>query len=152
MLVANRRHDVVAFDLSDPLEHEIANVGVIALEDAESGRLRLVDTGSGEWRREFTDRVARLEEGKRSVLTGRGRGPGQRNHRERLCRRGRCVLQNAVAKAWAMRERVWRTAQREETWTSGSGYFRGLGVMTISFLKSRRANGSPGHAITGACR
>ena len=72
MLVTNRRHDVVAFDLSDPLEHEINNVGVIALEDAESGQLRLVDTGSGEWRQEFTDRVARLEEGKREVLTAAG--------------------------------------------------------------------------------
>ena len=46
MLVTNRRHDVVAFDLSDPLEHEIADVGLLALEDAESGQLRWVDTGS----------------------------------------------------------------------------------------------------------
>ena len=72
MLVTNRRHDVVAFDLSDPMEHEVADVGVIALEDAESGQLRRVDTGSGEWRQEFTDRVARLEEGKREVLTAAG--------------------------------------------------------------------------------
>ena len=72
MLVTNRRHDVVAFDLNDPLEYEMADVGIIALEDAESGQLRLVDTGSGEWRREFTDRVARLEEGKREVLTAAG--------------------------------------------------------------------------------
>ena len=72
MLVTNRRHDVVAFDLSDPMEHEISNVGVIALEDAESGKLRLVDTGSREWRREFDDRVARLEEGKRDVLITAG--------------------------------------------------------------------------------
>ena len=72
MLVANRRHDVVTFDLSDPLEHDIANVGIIALEDAESGQLRRVDTGSREWRREFSERVARLEEGKRDVLTAAG--------------------------------------------------------------------------------
>ena len=72
MLVTNRRHDVVAFDLNDPLEYEMADVGIIALEDAESGQLRLVDTGSGEWRRGFTDRVARLEEGKREVLTAAG--------------------------------------------------------------------------------
>ena len=72
MLVTNRRHDVVAFDLSDPMEHEVADVGVIALEDAESGQLRRVDTGSGEWRQEFTDRVARLEEGKGEVLTAAG--------------------------------------------------------------------------------
>ena len=72
MLVTNRRHDVVAFDLNDPLEYEMADVGIIALEDAESGQLRLVDTGSGEWRKEFTDRVARLEEGKCEVLTAAG--------------------------------------------------------------------------------
>ena len=72
MLVTNRRHDVVAFDLSDPLEREIANVSVIVLEDAESGQLRWVDTGSREWRREFNVRVAALEDGKRNVLTAAG--------------------------------------------------------------------------------
>lgn len=72
MLVARRHHDVVAFDLSDPLEHEIPDVGIIALEDAESGRLLWVDTGGREWKREFTERVARLEEGKREVFTATG--------------------------------------------------------------------------------
>ena len=72
MLVTNRRHDVVAFDLSDPLEHEIADVGLLALEDAESGQLRWVDTGSREWKQEFNDRVARLEEGKREAFTAAG--------------------------------------------------------------------------------
>ena len=72
MLVANRRHDVVAFDLSDPLEQEIADVGILALEDAESGQLRWVDTGSGEWKREFSERVAHLEEHKREVLIAAG--------------------------------------------------------------------------------
>ena len=72
MLVTNRRHDVVAFDLSDPLEYEIADVGLLALEDAESGQLRWVDTGSKEWQREFTDRVARLEEGKREIFAAAG--------------------------------------------------------------------------------
>ena len=72
MLVANRRHDVVAFDLSDPLEHEIADVGILALEDAENGQLRWVDTGSREWKREFSERVARLEEHKREVLIAAG--------------------------------------------------------------------------------
>ena len=72
MLVANRRHDVVAFDLSDPLEQEIADVGILALEDAESGQLRWVDTGSSEWKREFSERVAHLEEHKREVLIAAG--------------------------------------------------------------------------------
>ena len=64
MLVANRRHDVVAFDLSDPLEHNIPDVGIIALEDAEGGRLRWVDTGDRKWRKAFSERVAGLEKGK----------------------------------------------------------------------------------------
>ena len=72
MLVTNRRHDVVAFDLNDPLENEIADVGLLALEDAESGQLRWVDTGNKEWKREFTDRVARLKEGKHKVFTAAG--------------------------------------------------------------------------------
>ena len=72
MLVANRRHDVVAFDLSDPLEHEISEVGVIALEDAETGELRWVDTGYGHWRREFYETVARMEEEKKEVLAAAG--------------------------------------------------------------------------------
>ena len=72
MLVTNRRHDVVAFDLSDPLEREISNVGILALEDAESGELQWVDTGSGQWQREFSERVARLAEEKNEVLSAAG--------------------------------------------------------------------------------
>ena len=53
MLVTNRRHDVVAFDISDPMEREIADVGIIALEDAESGHQRWVDTGDKQWRQDF---------------------------------------------------------------------------------------------------
>ena len=72
MLVTNRRHDVIAFDLNDPLEHEIADVGILALEDAESGQLRWVDTGSREWKREFYETVARLEEHKKEVFIAAG--------------------------------------------------------------------------------
>ena len=72
MLVTNRRHDVVAFDISDPLEHEIADVGIIALEDAESGRQRWVDTSDRQWRRDFSERVARLETEKSDVFAAAG--------------------------------------------------------------------------------
>lgn len=72
MLITNRRHDVVAFDLSDPLEHKIANVGIVALEDAESGEVRWVDTGNRQWQREFSDRVDRLDAGKKEVFNAAG--------------------------------------------------------------------------------
>ena len=72
LMITNRRHDVVAFDLNDPLEHQMADVGILALDDAETGERRWVDTGSGDWQQEFSDRVARLEEGKRDVFTSAG--------------------------------------------------------------------------------
>ena len=72
MMVTNRHHDVVAFDLSDPLEHQMADVGILSLEDAETGERRWVDTGSRVWRQEFADRVTRLEEGKRDVFSSAG--------------------------------------------------------------------------------
>ena len=72
MLVTNRRHDVVAFDLSDPLEHEIPDVGLIALEDAESGQLQWLDTSNREWRLEFTERVSQLGADKNEVLLAAG--------------------------------------------------------------------------------
>ena len=72
MMVTNRRHDVVAFDLNDPLEHQMADVGILSLEDAETGERRWVDTGSRDWRQEFADKVTRLEEGKRDVFSSAG--------------------------------------------------------------------------------
>jgi len=72
LMITNRRHDVVAFDLNDPLEHQMPDVGIIALDDAETGERRWVDTGSGDWQQGFFDRVARLEEGKRDVFTSAG--------------------------------------------------------------------------------
>ena len=72
MMITNRLHDVVAFDLSDPLEHEFSDVGIIALEDAESGRLCWVDTGDREWRRSFSERVARLQDDKNDAFAAAG--------------------------------------------------------------------------------
>lgn len=56
--IANRRHDVVAVTLNDPRESaEWPDVGLVALEDAETGRVQWVDTSSRQWREAFIDRV-----------------------------------------------------------------------------------------------
>ena len=44
------------------------DVGIILLEDAETGGQQWVDTGSRAWRREFSDRVTRIEEDKQGGL------------------------------------------------------------------------------------
>lgn len=43
--IANKRHDVIAITLNDPREMKLPSCGLIALEDAETGEARLVDTG-----------------------------------------------------------------------------------------------------------
>jgi uncharacterized protein (DUF58 family) len=59
--VSNRRHDVIAVTLSDPREREWPNVGLLALEDAETGRMQWVDTDSRQWRESFAARVNELQ-------------------------------------------------------------------------------------------
>jgi uncharacterized protein (DUF58 family) len=72
LTIANRKHDVVAFDLQDPLEREIAGAGLLVLQDAETGRLGWVDSSSRDWRDAFARRRGRLEE--RKLLTFNGAG------------------------------------------------------------------------------
>ncbi|MDA0768594.1 MAG: DUF58 domain-containing protein [Chloroflexi bacterium] len=69
MSSTNRRHDVVAVDLYDPMEEDIARVGMLALEDAETGELTWVDTNSRKWRESFQRRVQRLESAKNQVFS-----------------------------------------------------------------------------------
>jgi uncharacterized protein (DUF58 family) len=58
---ANRKHDVVAALITDPREAEMPPAGLVTLEDAESGRTRLVDTRSGEFRAELAARAQRRQ-------------------------------------------------------------------------------------------
>ncbi len=44
--VTNRRHDVIAVSVTDPREESLPNVGRICIEDAESGQVVEIDTGS----------------------------------------------------------------------------------------------------------
>lgn len=48
-----RRHDVIAVSISDPLELRLPDVGLLALEDAETGEWVQIDTGSGAVRRRY---------------------------------------------------------------------------------------------------
>jgi uncharacterized protein (DUF58 family) len=72
LTLANRKHDVIAIDLHDPLETNIANVGLIALEDAESDELVWIDTGNRAWRRAFQQRVDQMEVAKNQALAQAG--------------------------------------------------------------------------------
>ncbi|MCO6438704.1 MAG: DUF58 domain-containing protein [Phycisphaerae bacterium] len=58
--VAARRHDLIPLVMSDPREWELPNVGLIELEDPESGEVLLADTSSRRVRARFAERMRRL--------------------------------------------------------------------------------------------
>lgn len=68
LAITNRRHDVIAVDLHDPLESQIGNVGLLALEDPESDEIVWVDTASKAWQAAYQKQMARLEDDKTQVL------------------------------------------------------------------------------------
>jgi uncharacterized protein (DUF58 family) len=66
--VTNRRHDLIAVDLNDPLDSEIADVGLLAVEDPESGVIEWIDTGNKNWQEAFQKRMKALETEKTRVF------------------------------------------------------------------------------------
>jgi len=56
--IAARRHDVIAVVLDDPRERELPAVGLVELEEAETGERYVVDTGSATVRAAFAQTAA----------------------------------------------------------------------------------------------
>jgi uncharacterized protein (DUF58 family) len=52
------RHDVIAIEIRDPREQELANVGELWLVDPETGRRLRVDTGDRRLRERFAEAAA----------------------------------------------------------------------------------------------
>ena len=53
--ITGKRHDLTGIRVYDPMESEIPNLGLVRMEDAETGALRLVNTQSGKLRRRYAD-------------------------------------------------------------------------------------------------
>jgi uncharacterized protein (DUF58 family) len=51
----NRRHDLIALHIEDPREKELPNVGIIALEDAETGEIIELNTARASVRKRFNE-------------------------------------------------------------------------------------------------
>ncbi|HEV7366304.1 MAG TPA: DUF58 domain-containing protein [Gemmatimonadales bacterium] len=56
-----RRHDVIALQLYDPRERELPNVGLVSLQEPESGAWRLVDTSRLDIRERFRRRAEEFD-------------------------------------------------------------------------------------------
>lgn len=66
------RHEVLAVRLYDPLEMDIPDVGMLVIEDAETGEQMFVDTGDAGFRKRFADAAARREEELRAAFRQAG--------------------------------------------------------------------------------
>jgi uncharacterized protein (DUF58 family) len=60
--VAGKRHDIIAMSITDPRELDMPNIGIVRLEDAETGRHFSLDTSSAEIRNEYSARARVLSE------------------------------------------------------------------------------------------
>jgi uncharacterized protein (DUF58 family) len=69
---ANRKHDVVAALITDPREAEMPPAGLVTLEDAETGRLRLVDTRSDSFRSQLATGAKARQDRLRDQLRATG--------------------------------------------------------------------------------
>ena len=65
--VANRRHDLVAIALEDPREYDLPAIGIVELEDAETGEGIMVDFGDSAVRDAF-QKLTRKERDERDSL------------------------------------------------------------------------------------
>lgn len=57
--ICGRRHDLIAVTVTDPREQTLPDVGLLALRDAETGRIVEVDTRDPHVRKDFQTRAAR---------------------------------------------------------------------------------------------
>ena len=61
MRVLGKRHDLIAVSITDPREVKMPSLGLIQLEDAETGEQLTVDTGNPQFRRRFYEVAERRE-------------------------------------------------------------------------------------------
>lgn len=67
--IANKRHDITVITITDPKEIDLPDVGMIKLEDSETGEEFLVDTSHRGVREEFRENSRKLREAREKTFT-----------------------------------------------------------------------------------
>jgi len=62
LMIANRKHDVIAVKITDQRESKFENFGLIEFEDAETGEIIAIDTGDDLFRQTFSSRAYQLSD------------------------------------------------------------------------------------------
>jgi len=67
-----QRHEILAVRLYDALEKELPDLGLVIVEDAETGQQLFVDTHDAAFRRRFSSLAARREAALRAAFSDAG--------------------------------------------------------------------------------
>ncbi|MFA6929995.1 MAG: DUF58 domain-containing protein [Lentisphaeria bacterium] len=94
----SRRHDLIAISVSDAREQSLPDVGLLELEDAETGECLLIDTSSASVRQEYAQLAGQQQNGLRSSFRSMGI--------DQLDIRTDQDYQNALAAFFRRRERL----------------------------------------------
>ena len=70
--VLARRHDLIAVTVTDPREEKLPDVGLLEIEDAESGAITLIDTGSAAVRQSYEALARQRDEKLQSLFCAAG--------------------------------------------------------------------------------
>ena len=66
--ITSKRHEIVAISIVDPREMILPSVGLLELEDAETGEIILVDTSDPDFSKEFSNLVTHEEESRKKLF------------------------------------------------------------------------------------
>ena len=66
--IARRRHDIIAISITDPVETDLPEIGILNLEDAETGRNFMLDSSSHAVRAKYRENALRLFGERQKIL------------------------------------------------------------------------------------
>lgn len=66
--ITNKRHDVIAVNISDPAELKLPNVGIVKMHDAETGALYVIDTSDAKTRDLYETRIKQKAEARHEMF------------------------------------------------------------------------------------
>ncbi len=72
LTITNKRHDVIAVDITDPSEKRLPSAGMVKVHDSETGDKFLIDTSNPGVRRKYEDNTSRFDIWKKDVFSSSG--------------------------------------------------------------------------------
>jgi uncharacterized protein (DUF58 family) len=66
--IANKRHDIIAVKIEDPRDFEMPDVGIVALNDSETGKRYFIDTSKGPVRQQYNMNAEKKRKELRELL------------------------------------------------------------------------------------